>query len=158
MNKNRKRKDCIITTCVDIVLPITLVLGAYIILHGHLSPGGGFQGGVLIAGAIAIFFIGYGREKVLKTFHLNRLKVSEDLGALGFVFVASLGLIAGSAFFGNILPKGNEGDLLSSGTIFLMNFAVGYKVLAGIGILILVMIGALKSNDDKEEGGQEDDN
>ena len=158
MNKKRKRKDIIIPTCSDVVLPITLVLGAYIILHGHLSPGGGFQGGVLLAGAIAIFFIAYGREKVMKTFHLHRLKISEDLGALGFVFIATLGIIYGSAFCGNVIAKGTAGDLFSSGTIFLMNFAVGYKVLAGIGVLILVMIGTLRASEDEEEGGQEDDN
>lgn len=155
MKRNRKRKDIIIPTGSDIVLPISLVLGSYIILHGHLSPGGGFQGGVLLAGAIAIFFLAYGKDRVLKTFHLNSLKISEDLGALGFVFIATLGVIYGSAFFGNVVWKGTVGRLFSSGTIFLMNFAVGYKVLAGIGVLILVMIGTLK---DSDKGGQEDDN
>ena len=43
MKKNRKQKDIIVPSCADLVIPITLVLGAYIILHGHLSPGGGFQ-------------------------------------------------------------------------------------------------------------------
>ena len=75
MKKNRKQKDIIVPSCADLVIPITLVLGAYIILHGHLSPGGGFQGGVLLTGAIAIFFIAYGRDKVLKTFHLENDKV-----------------------------------------------------------------------------------
>ena len=146
MKKNRKQKDIIIPSCADLVIPITLVLGAYIILHGHLSPGGG---------AIAIFFIAYGRDKVLKTFHLNRLKTSEDLGALAFVLVATLGVIYGAAFFGNVIWKGTLGKLFSSGTIFLMNFAVGYKVLAGIGVLLLIMIGTLR---DDEEEGLEDDN
>ena len=106
-------------------------------------------------GAIAIFFIAYGRDKVLKTFHLNRLKTSEDLGALAFVLVGTLGVIYGAAFFGNVIWKGTLGKLFSSGTIFLMNFAVGYKVLAGIGVLLLIMIGTLR---DDEEEGLEDDN
>ena len=146
MKKNRKQKDIIVPSCADLVIPITLVLGAYIILHGHLSPGGGFQGGVLLTGAIAIFFIAYGRDKVLKTFHL---------GALAFVLVGTLGVIYGAAFFGNVIWKGTLGKLFSSGTIFLMNFAVGYKVLAGIGVLLLIMIGTLR---DDEEEGLEDDN
>ena len=150
MKKNRKQKDIIVPSCADLVIPITLVLGAYIILHGHLSPGGGFQGGVLLTGAIAIFFIAYGWDKVLKTFHL-----SEDLGALAFVLVGTLGVIYGAAFFGNVIWKGTLGKLFSSGTIFLMNFAVGYKVLAGIGVLLLIMIGTLR---DDEEEGLEDDN
>lgn len=155
MKKNRKQKDIIVPSCANLVIPITLVLGVYIILHGHLSPGGGFQGGVLLAGVIAIFFIAYGRDKVLNIFHLNRLKISEDLGALAFVLVATLGVIYGAAFFGNVVWKGTLGKLFSSGTIFLMNFAVGYKVLAGIGVLLLIMIGTLK---DDEGEGQEDDN
>lgn len=155
MKGKRKEKDIIIPSCVDIVLPITLVLGAYIILHGHLSPGGGFQGGVLLAGAISIMYLAYGKDKVLKIFHLSRLKISEDLGALAFVFIGSLGVIYGTSFFGNVIWKGTAGRLFSSGTIFLMNFAVGYKVLAGVGVLILVMIGALREDD---KGGQEDDN
>lgn len=157
MKKNRKQKEVIIPSCGSLVIPITLILGAYIILHGHLSPGGGFQGGVILAGAISIYFISFGSEKVLKTFHLNRLKVSEDIGGIAFLLIASLGIIYGAAFFGNVIWKGTLGKLFSSGTIFLMNFAVGYKVLAGIGVLILIMIGTLK--DDKDEGGlEEDDN
>lgn len=152
--KNRKCKNVIVPTCAALVMPVTLVLGAYIILHGHLSPGGGFQGGVLIAGAIAIFFLAYGREKTLKTFHLSRLSFSEDVGALAFVLFATLGLIYGGSFFANVVGKGILGKLFSSGTVFLMNFAVGYKVLAGIGVLILIMIGTLRG--DKEE--PEDDN
>lgn len=155
MKNKRKQKDVIIPSCADLVIPITLVLGAYIILHGHLSPGGGFQGGVLLAGAITIFFLAYGRDKVLKTFHLGRLKISEDIGALTFVIIGTLGVIYGAAFFGNVVWKGTLGKLFSSGTIFLMNFAVGYKVLAGIGVLILIMVGTLK---DDEEGGELDDN
>ena len=56
----KKRRDSILISCTNLVLPILLTLGLYIIIHGHLSPGGGFQGGVLIAGAIAIIYIGYG--------------------------------------------------------------------------------------------------
>lgn len=151
---NRKEKDVIMTSLSAFVMPITLVFGIYIILHGHLSPGGGFQGGVLIAGAIVIFYLAYGRKKTLKTFHLSILSKSESLGGLFFVLFATLGIIYGSSFFANVIYKGSIGKLYSSGTIFLMNFAVGYKVLAGIGILILSLIGILN----KDEGGKENDN
>ena len=65
-NNERKRRDSILISCTNLVLPILLTLGLYIIIHGHLSPGGGFQGGVLIAGAIAIIYIGYGFKSVKK--------------------------------------------------------------------------------------------
>ncbi len=149
MKKGLKRREVIVPSCANIVLPIALVLGAYIILHGHLSPGGGFQGGVLIAGSIAIVYVAYGGKKVSETFNPKRLKISENIGALGFVFLASLGIIYGTSFFRNVIYRGNAGKLYSSGTIFWMNFAVGYKVLAGIGFLIIVMLSSLSS--DKEE-------
>lgn len=147
---NRKHRDSIVTSCANVALPITLVLGAYVILHGHLSPGGGFQGGVLVAGAVAILYIAYGAQGVKKSLNSEKIKVSEDIGALGFVFLATLGVIYGYSFFQNVIHKhGAVGQLYSSGTIFWMNFAVGYKVLAGIGFLIIVMLSALK--DDSEE-------
>jgi multisubunit Na+/H+ antiporter MnhB subunit len=151
MKRNIKRRDSIITSCANLVLPICLVLGAYVILHGHLSPGGGFQGGVLIAGSVAILYVAYGREFLNKTFNSKRLKLSENLGALGFVLVASLGVIYGGHFFGNFIARsGALGKLYSSGTIFWMNFAVGYKVLAGIGLLIIVMASSLNNDGDEE--------
>jgi multisubunit Na+/H+ antiporter MnhB subunit len=151
MKKVIKRRDSIVTSTANIVLPISLVLGAYVILHGHLSPGGGFQGGVLIASAVAILYVAYGAEVIKKTFNEKGFKLSENIGALGFVLVASLGLIYGVSFFGNIEGlQGKLGALYSSGTIFWMNFAVGYKVLAGIGFLILIMAGSLRSDEEEE--------
>lgn len=151
MKKKVKRRDSIITSCADVVMPIALVLGAYVILHGHLSPGGGFQGGVLIASAVAIAFVAYGFDAIKKNFSEKSLKLSENIGALGFVLVATLGLIYSASFFSNISAiKGKVGALYSSGTIFWMNFAVGYKVLAGIGFLIIVMASSLKSDEEEE--------
>jgi len=148
-SKNIKVNDVIITSCANVVLPIAIILGAYVIMHGHLSPGGGFQGGVLIAGAVAILYVAYGSDGVRKLFNITRLKASESMGALGFIFIASLGLIygvGGYRFFANTISKGTPGTLFSSGTIFWMNFAVGYKVLTGIGALILIMVSSLNSN------------
>ena len=140
----KKRRDSILISCTNLVLPILLTLGLYIIIHGHLSPGGGFQGGVLIAGAIAIIYIGYGIKGVNKGIAASTFKVAEDIGALGFIILAFIGV-----FFGNILEKGNPGDLFSSGSIFLMNFAVGFKVFAGISFLILIMITNLKNKEEE---------
>lgn len=143
-------RDSIITSTANIVLPTSLTLGAYVILHGHLSPGGGFQGGVLIAGAVAIVFLAYGMGRVYKAFNAERIKVYESVGALGFLLLGTLGVIYGYNFFKNVIyNQGKPGMLYSSGTIFWMNFAVGYKVLAGIGFLLITMIGTL--NAEKEE-------
>ena len=143
----KKRRNSILISCTNLVLPILLTLGLYIIIHGHLSPGGGFQGGVLIAGAIALIYIGYGFKGVKKGIAYNTFKIAEDLGALGFIILAFIGLIGSGVFFGNVLEKGNPGDLFSSGSIFLMNFAVGFKVFAGISFLIIIMLANLNKED-----------
>ena len=148
---DNKEKDIIIKICSSITLPLALLLGIYIVLHGHLSPGGGFQGGVIIASTVLIFYIAYGREKTLNIFNKNKLSKVEEFGALTFIFVASLGIIYGVSFFTNVLNKGNLGNVFSSGTIFFMNFAVGYKVLAGISVLILVMISCLKGGEKRDD-------
>ena len=72
----KKRRNSILISCTNLVLPILLTLGLYIIIHGHLSPGGGFQGGVLIAGAIALIYIGYGFKGVKKGIASNTFKGS----------------------------------------------------------------------------------
>lgn len=145
----RKRRDSILTSCTNLVLPIIVVLGLYIIIHGHLSPGGGFQGGVLIAGAFTVVYLGYGARLVNKTFKESALKVAEDIGALGFIILAFLGLIFGEAFFNNVISKGTPGELFSSGSVFLMNFAVGFKVFAGISFLIITMVTIINKKEEE---------
>lgn len=144
----RKRRDSILIACANFILPIMITLGLYVIIHGHLSPGGGFQGGVLIAGALAILFVSYGKKGLEGKLKLEKLKFFENIGALGFILLAFLGLVYGGTFFKNVINHGTLGDVFSSGTIFFMNFAVGFKVFAGVAFLILVMAQTLK---EKEE-------
>lgn len=124
-----------------------LIFGFYIIMHGHLTPGGGFQGGAVVASGIALLVVAYGvkgagiKERVLSVF--------ESGGALLFVALAFLGLgvtffynfLAGSGpIFGETLPPGaNPGDLNTGGTLPLMNWAVGLKVLAGLGSVVILL-------------------
>ena len=145
----KKRRNSILISCTNLVLPILLTLGLYIIIHGHVSPGGGFQGGVLVAGAFAILYVAYGVKNLSKRIKVNVLKVGEDIGALGFIILAFLGLVFGGTFFKNIFYLGEPGELFSSGSIFLMNFAVGFKVFAGVSFLILIMVSSLKSKGDE---------
>ncbi len=146
----KRRRDSILKSCANITLPIIITLGLYVILHGHLSPGGGFQGGVLVAGALAIIYVCYGSNGVNEKFNLNKFKFFENIGALGFILLAFLGLIYGGTFFKNIFGTGNPGELFSSGNIFLMNFAVGFKVFAGISFLIVIMVKVLNKKEDDD--------
>lgn len=145
------REDLIIKTGSNIVLSILLVLGAYIILHGHLSPGGGFQGGVLLAGGVALYYL-INKNGVIfnNKGALNKFKWLENLSAVAYLVFGVLGVVLGGVFFQNIVSKGMLGELFSSGTIFLMNFSVGAKVLFGVGFLILILLSTLKEEGEEQ--------
>lgn len=150
----RRRKDDLIVRCmVDRILPIALVYGFYVILHGHLSPGGGFQGGTICAASVLLIYLGYGPRGVRAAFRPGVLHTNEALGSIAYIVFALLGIFFGLNFCCNVLfNSGSIGDLWSSGTIFLMNGAVGYKVLTGVSLLLILMIGLLP-DDEEEEGG-----
>ncbi len=132
----------VIQRSADAFLPMAMVYMFYIILHGHLSPGGGFQGGVLAVGIILLIYFGHGYETTAKSLSFNLLHDTEGLASVVYVALAMMGIAAGAQFCENILyTHGNIGDLYSSGTIFWMNVTVGIKVMTGIGSITLLMLG-----------------
>ena len=151
MNNGSLKKKYVISSCgCDFIMPFALVYLFYIILHGHLSPGGGFQGGVLMVAVFTMMYLGYGYEKTVNSLNIHALHVGEGLASIFYVLVAMLGICYAGNFCQNVLfTKGNIGDLWSSGTIFLMNAAVGAKVLTGVGVLALYMFAVLRETDEE---------
>lgn len=149
--KTFKIKPVIIRSACDFLLPLACVYGAYVVLHGHLSPGGGFQGGVLIAGAILMVFLGYGSLRVRKTFNDHKLHSSETVAEIIYVALGLLGIIGGFNFCINFVFDGMNFD-----TSVLMNHAVGYHVMGGIICLLSMMLSLLEDKDEdngeKKEG------
>jgi len=154
----------IVKTISSIAFPLSLIYGLYIIAHGHLTPGGGFQGGAIVASACAMILVSYGSVWTMKKIKEKHLSVLESLGALGFIGLAFLGIIFGiNVFFNNFLvnqnaiPIFNEigkglSNINTAGLLPLMNFAVGLKVIAGLFAIVLVMAYAtrlkgVKNND-----------
>jgi multicomponent Na+:H+ antiporter subunit B len=118
-----------------LALPLALVLGAYVIAHGHLTPGGGFQGGVIVAAAFLIVFLG-GEYAVLRRVAPHAfVEAVEAGGAAGYALIGIGGLLFAAAAFENFVALGTPGDLLSAGTIPLSNLAVGLEV-AGAFVLL----------------------
>jgi multisubunit Na+/H+ antiporter MnhB subunit len=154
MKRNIKSKNLIVKTSADVFMPLALMFGIYVILHGHLSPGGGFQGGVIVASAVILVYLGYGHLGLKKVFSSEFLKKSETIGAIMYSGFALIGILFGANFCRNIFvdksAAGNPGELFSSGTIFWMNLSVGFKVLTGIGFLMLFMLGLVASIEEKE--------
>ena len=126
----------------NLVFPLTMVYMCYIILHGHLSPGGGFQGGVLIVGVFLMIYFANGYEATANAISFNLLHEAEGVASVAYVALAMMGIAVGAQFCENILyTHGTIGDLYSSGTIFWMNLTVGIKVMTGIGSITLLMLG-----------------
>jgi multicomponent Na+:H+ antiporter subunit B len=114
-----------------LLFPLILIFGSYVFIHGHLSPGGGFQGGAIIASGFLLIYLGC-RERRINPVASN---LAESLGGLVFVVIGLLGLAFGGYFLSNFLPKGTANTLLSAGIIPIIYIAVGFKVgseLAGI--------------------------
>jgi multicomponent Na+:H+ antiporter subunit B len=126
----------------DLFFPLLLVVGIYIILHGHLTPGGGFQGGVILAAA---FFIPILARPSSSLDH-RVVSVIEGLAGASFILIGLLAMLGGEAFLTPLLDKGELGTLLSAGTLPLLYIAVGLKVgseLAGL----LAQLAATEASD-----------
>jgi multicomponent Na+:H+ antiporter subunit B len=117
-------------TGLGLVAPVILV-GIYIVAHGHQTPGGGFQGGVILATALLLTYLAgeYATTRAVGPTWL--IELAEGTGTAAFALTGVAGLVAGHAFFENVLGKGTPGELLSAGTIPLSNAAVGLAVTGG---------------------------
>jgi len=114
-----------------LLFPLILVFGTYIFIHGHLTPGGGFQGGAIIASGFLLIYLGCRERRISR----KASKLAESLGGLVFVVIGLLGLLFGGHFLSNFLPKGTVNTIFSAGIIPIIYIAIGFKVgseLAGI--------------------------
>lgn len=117
---------------VTVLFPLVLLFGISIIVHGHLSPGGGFQGGVIVASAFLLQFLAHGDRYDLRE---RLVTLVESLSGAGFVLAGVLGLLVTGRFLGNFLPLGTMGDLFSGGVLEVIYLFVGFKVAAEIAAL-----------------------
>lgn len=140
MSKEREKgMSLIVKSVTRLTVGLVLLYGIYIVLHGHVSPGGGFAGGVILALAFINLVLAFGKETALRKVPESVQASLECTGALLFLAVALLGF-AGGYFFFNILPKGHLFDLLSAGIIPVCNIAIGLKVSAGLFSVFLVVV------------------
>ncbi|HEX3834820.1 MAG TPA: MnhB domain-containing protein [Solirubrobacteraceae bacterium] len=111
-----------------ILVPVLLAIGGYIVVHGQITPGGGFQGGIVLATApLSLFLAGrYLRTRFVAPHTM--LEVGEAVGAAGYAMVGIAGLVFVGIFLKNFLPFGIPGHLLSAGQIDVASLAVGVEV------------------------------
>jgi len=121
----------IVKNITRLVAGFITLFGIYIVLYGHVTPGGGFSGGVIMAGALVLVMLAFGEEFSRRVFPHGAAEAGDCLGALAFLAVGVLGYCVGT-FFANFMERGEVGSLFSAGTILVSNLAIGVKVGAGL--------------------------
>ncbi len=150
----------VVRTITDFIFGFIIVFGIYIIIHGHLTPGGGFQGGAVVASGFALFFVAF-------THDFNRKKpqklygMFESIGLIIFILLAFFGIYktffynflanSGSLFGMTIRPGINPGYFNTGGVVPLMNMAVGFEVACGLSLIVYLLYrGEKKDREDSE--------
>lgn len=134
----------IVRTIARLLFPVMFLFGAYIVVHGHLTPGGGFPGGVIMAASFVMLFLAYGTEKVRKQTVFTRAKVLEGVGGITIIIIGVMGLLLGAFFLQNVFLLGGLGQLFSGGNLPLLYLGVGMEVAAGIFLIFSAMLFASK--------------
>ncbi len=111
---------------------IILMTGVYMAIHGHLTPGGGFPGGSMIASAFLILYLADDKYRA----KIKNFKFIESLSGVAYVAIGFVGLFVGGAFLYNFLPSGQIGQIFSAGIVPIVYVIIGLKVGAELsGIL-----------------------
>ncbi|MCX4426578.1 MnhB domain-containing protein [Streptomyces mirabilis] len=119
-----------------VVLPVAVLTGLYVIAHGQLSPGGGFQGGVVVATALHLLYLGADYRALERIRPLGTYEAGDALAASAYLVLGLAGLLAGTAFLANFLPFGTFNTLSSGGTVPLLNAAIGMEVACAVVVLL----------------------
>jgi energy-converting hydrogenase B subunit I len=143
----------IVRAAADFLYPFVMIFGFYIVLHGHLTPGGGFQGGAVIVIGIALMFAAHRYKEISPVFKKGIFNLCETLGLLMFITFGFVGIFFGKTFlfnwmvnipgalFGDAVAFGpNVGNLNTGGIIPLLNIAVGVEVLGALSLIIYYML------------------
>lgn len=123
----------IVTTGANVLLPLIFVFGAYVIVNGHLSAGGGFQGGAIVASAVMLMLV----ARPGRTLNVALLSVVESFAGVFYVGLGILGLVLAGGFLDpRFMPKGEFGAFVSAGAIPLISALLGIKVGAELSVII----------------------
>jgi multicomponent Na+:H+ antiporter subunit B len=117
-------------------VPLTLVVGVDVVAHGALTPGGGFQGGVVLATGMHLLYVAGSYQALGRMRPLALFEYGDATGIIAFAGIGLAGLAVAGSFLDNLLPWGDFGQLLSTGTIPILNVAVGLEVGAGVMVLL----------------------
>lgn len=122
------KNDIILQFSARVLCPIIFVFGIYIILNGHISPGGGFSGGAILGAGLILYNSAFGFRMTERLFNEKVYKIAKITALCMYGTIGSYFYITGANNIANHIPLGTPGHILSSGIILPINFAVGIEV------------------------------
>ncbi len=122
------------------LVPVTITFGLYLTAHGQVSPGGGFQGGVILASAPLLVYVATRARDLARMAPWSAAELGEAAGLASFVGVGVAGLAATGSYLANVLPLGSPGDVLSAGTILALSGAVALAVGSGLVLMLVAFV------------------
>lgn len=122
------KSDSILQKITFVLFPIIVIFGIYVILNGHLSPGGGFSGGAIIGAGLILYTNAYGFEKTQKFFTEKTYKWVSFCALTFYCLAKSYSFYTGAHHLESGIPLGTAGDIISSGLILPLNICVGLVV------------------------------
>jgi multicomponent Na+:H+ antiporter subunit B len=117
------------------LIPFVVLFGLYMISYGHISPGGGFQGGVVLASGAILLFLSRGKESAFSFMAAHRVRWLVTGAFFLFLAMGFAGIAFYVGFLGDFLPIGVPGDIPSVGLKIFLNMAIGLNVGAGIVLI-----------------------
>ncbi len=123
--KQVRKTSEILETAAKVITPVIFLFGIYVFINGHLTPGGGFQGGAIIASGLVLMLL----ANPVKKINHNIIRVIESISGFSFILLGIFGLLLAGGFLDNaFLPLGDFGTLLSAGAVPLIYIFIGLKV------------------------------
>ncbi len=121
----------IVKTISRLIMSFVILFGCFIIIYGHITPGGGFAGGIILTIAYVLLLLAFGGKVAMAKLSNFWASMWDNIGALSFVVIGFLGM-TGGYFFLNFLDHGSPGHLVSAGMIPLCNIFIALKVGAAL--------------------------
>jgi len=135
--------DIILKTITRLLFPYILLFGFFIMMHGHITPGGGFSGGAIISAGFVLYTLTFGLDSAEKKLPHHILKLVETAGVLWYIIIGLVGFVLVGSFLTNAqagFPLGDAFSLISSGMIALLTIGIGIKVASTMITLFRTLI------------------
>jgi len=126
--KYNPKRDPIVKSLAMVLVPFNLMLGIYVVLNGHLSPGGGFSGGAIMGASLILFSSAFGYRKVRTIITEKVVKVVTFVSLTFYAFAKGYSFFTGANHIHSIISPGTPGRIISAGLILPLNIAVGFVV------------------------------